>query len=505
MANHWKKITALACLTAVGASVLAGCGGGSATKIDKANPKITIMTESYQMDPATEASPVYQALEKALGTKLDIQFTANTGYSEKVTAAMGSGSYPHAMLVKDRNSSIIQNSRAGSFWEIGGKIKDAAKFPNLSQANDVILNNTSIDGKVYGLYRGRELGRAGVTIRKDWLENLHMSVPTTIDELYEVLKAFKEKDPDGNGQNDTFGMIVTTSPSTLDPLAIWFGAPNGWGEDANGELQPAFMTDEYMEALKFMKKLYDEKLINQDFATYDASKWDEQFLQGKAGMIIDVADRARRVATNMQDNEGKQVGVFGYVKKDAASEPKTLPTTGYSGYFVFPKKAVADEEDLDFILGVFDKMNTQEAQTLLNWGIEGRQYTVNDDGTITLTDDKALQKEYADLNQISAGAGEEGRKQKYATKVAERIDEVYAENRQYVVPNPAEALISDTYSRNGVNLDAIIKEAKTKFIAGQLDEAGWKTEIERWKTQGGNDYIKEINEQYKLAKKNEAK
>lgn len=503
MANHWKKITAIACLTAIAGGVLAGCGGGGGSKIDKENPSISIMTESYQMDPATKDSPVYQALEEYLGTKLDIQFTPNSGYNEKVTAAMGSGSYPNVMLVKERNSSVIQNSRSGSFWEVGDKIKDSAKYPNLSRANEVILNNTSIDGKVYGLYRARELGRAGMTIRKDWLDNLNMSMPTTVDELYEVLKAFKEKDPDKNGQDDTFGIIVTKSPSTFDPLAVWFGAPNQWGEDENGELQPSFMTDEYFEAMKFMKKLYDEKLMNQDFATYDAAKWDEQFLQNKAGVIIDVADRARRVATNIAaSNPDAEIGVLGYVKKDAASEPKTLPTTGYAGYFVFPKKSVVDEEDLEFILKVFDKSNDPQAQNLMNWGIEGRQYTVNDDGTIQLTEDKTLQKEYADLNQVSTGMVEGLSKQKYATPVAELVDKVYEENRKYVVPNPAEALISDTYSRKGVNLDAIITEARTKFIAGQIDEAAWKTEIERWKTTGGTDYIKEINEQYKLAKQN---
>ena len=140
--------------------------------------------------------------------------------------------------------------------------------------------------------------------------------------------------------------------------------------------------------------------------------------------------------------------------------------------------------------------------SMMNWGIEGRQYTVNDDGTITLTDNEALKKEYADLNQVSTGIVEGLRKQKYATPVAERVDEVYAENRKYVVANPAEALISDTYSRKGVNLDAIITEARTKFIAGQIDENAWKNEIERWKSQGGTEYIKEINDQYKLAQSN---
>ena len=49
------------------------------------------------------------------------------------------------------------------------------------------------------------------------------------------------------------------------------------------------MFDEYLEALKFMNKCYNEGLINQDMATYSSDKWNEQFLSGKAGVIIDVA------------------------------------------------------------------------------------------------------------------------------------------------------------------------------------------------------------------------
>lgn len=504
MSNSWKKITAIACLTAVVATGLAGCGGKSnAKKIDKANPEISVMTMSYQMEPARADSPVMKALEEYLGTKLNISFVTSSGYGEKVTATMGAGTYPQVMLITERNASVIQNSRGGTFWEIGEKIKDSSKYPNLAQANQVVMNNISIDGKAYGIYRGRTLGRNGGTIRKDWLDKLNLPMPSTLDELYTTLKAFKDKDPDGNGQNDTFGMIVTTAQSTFDNIAIWAGAPNKWGVDAKGELEPAHLTDEYMNALKFMKKLYDEKLINQDFATYDGAKWDEQFLTGKAGVIIDVADRARRVAQNISSVDPKaEVEVFGYVKKDAATAPKTLPTTGYAGYYVFPKKAVADEEDLEFILKVMDKANDEKAQNLMNYGIEGRQYTIDDNGFVNLTDDASVKKEFADLNQFATGVTTQQLKLKYATKTAERVEEVYKDNESYVVPNPAEPFVSDTYSQKGATLDDIVAQANTRFIAGQINEDQYKQELERWKQNGGTEYIKEINEQYKTAQKN---
>lgn len=490
--SNMKRVMTAACAVALLAGSLAGCG--EKMTIDKENPVVSVMTTSFAVDPASSDSPVVEALEQYLGTKLDIQWVPSSGYGEKVTAAMGSGEYPMAMLVTEKSSSVIQNSRGGTFWDLTDK---TSKYPNLSKQNPTVLNNISIDGKVYGVYRARTLGRNGMTIRKDWLDKLGLKMPETIDEFYNVLKAFKEQDPDGNGQNDTFGIIMTTASTTFDNLAIWFGAPNKWGVGDDGKLEPAHLTDEYFEAVKFVKKLYDEKLVNQDFATYDGAKWDEQFLQGKAGVIIDVADRARRNASNIASvNPDAEVGVIGYVKKDAATEPKTLPTSGYSGYYVFPKSALPTEDDLDFVLNVMDKANDQEALNLMNYGIKGRHYELDSDGYVQITEDATLTKEFADLNQFATGIVETELKKAYATTVAADVDRVYKDNESYVVGNPAEPLVSDTYSRKGPQLDSIITSANTKYIVGQLDEAGYKAELERWRTQGGDDYIKEINEEY---------
>jgi putative aldouronate transport system substrate-binding protein len=498
MTNTWKKVvaTSLAAMMLTGA--LAGCGTKTAS-IDPDNPEISIMTKAYNADSAAPDSPVVQALEEFVGSKLNISWIPTTGYDEKVTAAMGSGEYPQVMLVGSRSSSVIQNSRAGTFWDITDKLTDAENYPNLAQSNEMINHNISIDGKVFGLYRARTVGRAGVSIRKDWLDNLGLSTPETIDDLYNVLKAFKEQDPDKNGQDDTFGMIVTNYiDGPLNNIAIWMGAPNQWGLDENGELAPMFTTDEFVEALDFLRKCYSEGLINQDMATYDSDKWNEQFLQSKAGVIIDVADRARRLAQNMQESVPEAVvDVFGYVTKDADSEPRTLPTSGYDGYYVFPKSAVATEDDLDFILGVMDKCNEQEALNLMNYGIEGRNYTLDENGYVVKSDDSTLTKEYADLNQFATGIIATELSVAYTTDVAEKIDEVYEDNEVWAVANPAEPYVSDTYSTKGPQLDAIMSEANTKYIVGQITLDEWKAQVERWKSQGGDDVIKEMNEAYK--------
>ena len=495
MTQTWKKIATVSMAALMLTGSLAGCGGSKAEPLDAENPTIKVMTKQFATESAGEDSPVLQELEKYLGVNLEMTWAPSSNYDEKLTATMGSGNYPHAMLVGSRSSAIIQASRKGRFWDVTEKFSDSAKFPNLAQANPMINHNISIDGKVYGVYRARTVGRAGISIRKDWLANVGLETPKTIDELYNVLKAFKEQDPDGNGQADTYGMIITDYlAGPLDNIAVWMGAPNQWGVDESGKLAPDFMFEEYVDALRFLNKCYAEGLINQDMATYDSSKWNEQFLNSKAGVIIDVADRARRLAQNMENQDC--VDVFGYVTKDANTAPRTLPTTGYDGYYVFPKAAIATEADLDIVLTMMDKCNDEYALNLMNYGIEGRSYDLDAEGFVVKKDDPAITKEYADLNQFATGIIASPLKTRYTAPVAEKVELVYADNEQYAVANPAQPYVSDTYSTAGPQLDAIMAEADTKFIIGQITEDEWKAQRDRWLQQGGQKVIDEYNAAY---------
>ena len=391
------------------------------------------------------------------------------------------------------------------------------------------------DGRVYGVYRSREVGRAGVTIRKDWVDKLHAKGALSFDssrlndmtmaEFEEMLYAFKDGDPDGNGQNDTYGMIVAGADYLKGPLSnlvVWNGAPNGWGyNEETNRVEPDYMFKEYEETLTLMRKWVAEGVINKNIATFQSGSWNNPFLQGEAGVIIDVADRARRVATSMADlDPDAEVEVFGYVRKDAETEPATYPTTGYSGYFVLPVKSVKTEEQRDFLLKLLDHCNDEYALDLMNYGLRGESFTetkegdktvvkvkpegkhyaviTNPDGSISAkkSTEEARTTEYADLNQFLTGIGESRLGTYYATPVAERVQEVYDENALYKLPNVTEAYISATYSRHSTQLDAIMNAATTKYISGAIDLDAWKAERDRWVEQGGEKVMNEMNEAY---------
>ena len=86
--------------------------------------------------------------------------------------------------------------RDEQFWEIGPYLDE---FENLSQLREDTLENQKIDDKLYSLYMGRPLSRHGIIYRKDWADNLGIEAPKNTDDFFEMLRAFTEDDPDGNG------------------------------------------------------------------------------------------------------------------------------------------------------------------------------------------------------------------------------------------------------------------------------------------------------------------
>ncbi|MBQ8300853.1 MAG: hypothetical protein IJX57_02680 [Clostridia bacterium] len=145
---------------------------------------------------------------------------------------------------------------------------------------------------------------------------------------------------------------------------------------------------------------------------------------------------------------------------------------------------------------MMDKCNDEYALNLMNYGIEGRSYDLDAEGFVVKKDDPAITKEYADLNQFATGIIASPLKTRYTAPVAEKVELVYADNEQYAVANPAQPYVSDTYSTAGPQLDAIMAEADTKFIIGQITEDEWKAQRDRWLQQGGQKVIDEYNAAY---------
>ena len=149
-----------------------------------------------------------------------------------------------------------------------------------------------------------------------------------------------------------------------------------------------------------------------------------------------------------------------------------------------------------------DKFEDPDISDLMNKGIEGRHYEIVNGKYQKFKDENGkditkYDKEFADLNQcLPLITGNTNLDVPFATKCAEEVDKVQKDNVNYTVANPAEPYVSNTAALMGTALDDIITEANTKFILGNIDEAGWRAAVEQWKVKGGEKVVAELDEAF---------
>lgn len=531
--NRRKRMKALLCIAACSISVITGCGNGSKetaassgtetpamqTNEKENRPKISIMLPLYYSEAPKAGNELEQKIMDFTGVEVEFIFTPSSTYNEKVNLMITSNDVPNVIGILDPKASVYVNAaQAGMFWGLNEYMDRTEYLKN--HYDEQTLKNASINGELYGLPRGRPLTRDGIIYRKDWAEKLGLEIeqPMTVDKIYEMIKAFATQDPDGNGVDDTYGVLVGVNESGMirgdmtQMLDIAFGGGNGWLEQG-GQLIPTFMTEAHKKTLNFMKRLYDEGLMNTDFATVQSSQFYELLDREKAGIyfetLTDAHERLDTVVAQVQSRDPElaeleaadaKMEIFDtiYQIQDENGELRACTQSGFNGVFAIAKTSNKTEEDLLTVLNFFDKMDSPEGQAIIEWGIEGRHFEYVD-GVATQTKDSQLfsseVQPYWQLfctNRVVDRSAIQG-------NVAPMYTKVYAEMESlmpYAVYNPIVPLISDTYSINGSSLDKIIYDATTKYIMGLIDEDGWEEAVEQWRRSGGDQVIEEYTAQY---------
>lgn len=289
-----KKWLALILAGCMGICCLAGCGnstgnGGKTSanadtavqgreSSDAEKVKLTALISKHSLTKDVNEMEWLNLLEEENGVDVEWQqITAD--WDQKKSVMFAGGDIPD-ILVKATVTTDFATYN-GLFENLAPYI-DSGEMPNVAKMfedhPELRVLSTDENGAIYGIPNYRSLWprtNRVLYINKTWLDNLGLQVPTTMDELEEVLIAFKNEDPNGNG--DTKDEIPLDFSGFPTFMLGCFGVPMMNESDGyfveDGKVKNYRVDERYKTFMIWLQKLYGEGLINEEVITQDYSKF----------------------------------------------------------------------------------------------------------------------------------------------------------------------------------------------------------------------------------------
>jgi len=273
----------------------------------KIEPAVTITTVRGE-DPAAKfknGETYYDNVHtrwarETLGVNIKTLWSAPMGddsYDTKLRLMLSSGDDLPDVFIATSPTTINMFIESGKVLEIGEAFeKYASPIWKAAMAESPTAWYPFIrNGKKYAIPVLRQsMGtQSPLWIRQDWLDKLNLKAPTTIDELEKVMDAFVNQDPDGNGKKDTLALDFGMKDQFIGyPIgdASWifglFGAiPQRWYPGPDGKLQYGSIQPGIKTALAKLKEWKDKGYIADDIALHDFYKVVENVTSNKVGML----------------------------------------------------------------------------------------------------------------------------------------------------------------------------------------------------------------------------
>lgn len=312
---------------------------------------------------------------KITGMGMEISKPPHNVYPDKFKIQFGSGDLPD--IAEMQTGDYVATAKSGNLIPLNTFIENSKNFKSVDP--DVLNAYKLRDGKIYAtpLNRG---GGCVAYMRQDWLTKLGLKAPTSYAELYEVLKAFTNNDPDGNGKKDTIGytLAMKVAPAEVDYYNrlimqdAWFFFTAKGDTWVDGFTQP-----EFKAALQRFKTLYDEKLIDQEIFTNTTSAARTKIYDGQVGVFeYWTGSWAKNIKDSVKaKNKAADVQPFAPIK-EAKYFNRVSPCFGITKKCKNPQAVFDNFNDL-----MWDK---GRGQMLFTYGVEGVHYNKLPNGKIQM-------------------------------------------------------------------------------------------------------------------------
>ena len=326
-----------------------------------------------------EGNPVIDAWEDILGFNLEIEAPPISSYSDRRNIVMASGDLPDIIYVGDTGTNYVK-------WATDGLLLDLTEYfneedmPNaytcLTDDELFSVKIASLDNHIYSMPRVQTKPWDCILYRADWLEAVGMDIPTTPEEFKEVMIAFATMDPDGNGEDDTFGWCLNTAMGAEHrSLLSGFGVRPSDVPDENGNYVLMQAQESYMEYLDWCKEMYDAGALDPEFYLVTMYQDDDYFYAGQMGAVY--SNKVIEHLVTMANNEA-----FKAANPDATlvagpalmMEGQTQAEVYYTPQIWGNYAISATTEYLEEAIRFLDLGYTDEVNELLMFGVQGITY-----------------------------------------------------------------------------------------------------------------------------------
>lgn len=428
-------------------------------------------------------------IEEETGLEIQVTTPPPEVYNEKLDVIMSSGNLPD-MMHAYQPVWFGNYAKQGAFMPLDDLIDQYG--PNLKEKIPAeIWDRVRYGGKIYAVPSLNEVsGVELVYARKDWLDRLGLKPPVTLDEYYEVIRAFTQDDPDGNGIDDTMGLIFTSNLGRSAPFFGAFGTQiNSWFE-RNGKLVNGNILPETKEALAYLAKLYKEGLLDREFPLNLQNNLYEKIENGTVGLFSAAwYDTRGPIADNMKKDPNAQ-----WIALEYPTGPNGLKGVYdkdiIRGYNVIPARSQNAEsviKMLDFIVSDYKNLKLGFENEI--WRLENGRMVTN----FEKHDEHLYRGIYQSLVDVPDPVlfrerlDSLGDFQLYTN--LEIIKKSVIKNEFYGIPTP-------TMSKYDKKLGEL-QDIFTRIIMGIEPIESFDTYVERWKQEGGEEITKEVNEWYR--------
>ncbi|MBU5347450.1 extracellular solute-binding protein [Paenibacillus lautus] len=423
--------------------------------------------------------PVFQDYEKLSNVKVEFIEAPTDGFQEKKNLLFASNELPDALFRSGLSPlEAVRYGSAGQLIPLEGLIDEYA--PNLKKLMEeypeIRAGITTPEGHIYAIPGIVTLGAARADkkwINQMWLEKLNLEVPETTDELYDVLLAFRDGDPNGNGKQDEIPMTARVGLAIVAAMSGSFGLDTQLGYNINIENDKVSIwmgSDKNKEMLMYLNKLYKEKLLDPEIFSHTEAQYLAKQGSGNTGFFFDQTNNNFLSIQDQYTGIAPPAGPGG-----DRMQSQALPIARDFGAFAITSINKYPEVTMRWI----DYFYSDEGSTLLRFGREGEHYELKD-GIPYYTED--FLKDITNQAKITPYAGG-GAPHLISEQVASFINPPQVQEAQqqldpFMPKVRYAAPMFDEQTAQQVNIlrndiDKYYEEQSTKFIVGALSFDKW--------------------------------